>query len=214
VPRVPDGRGQGREGPQLAALLAGGRRIPAALRDAIAEARAWRDAAQAEARAGIERARREADEIREAAAARGRHEGLASVTELHAKALLERDRLLDHAREELIELAFGVAERVIGDVVRSRPELVVETASRAIEASRGRIELTIHAHPADLPSVREASPRLLSSSSAPRIRLVAGEGLSRGSVVVETELGRVEATIEAQLAALRRAVCAAPEGGS
>jgi flagellar biosynthesis/type III secretory pathway protein FliH len=181
--------------------------------DAIAEARAWRESAEAEARAVIERAGQEADAIREVAAGRGREEGLASVTEIHARALLERDRLLDRAREELIELAFGIAERVIGDVVRSRPDLVVELAARVIEGSRGRVELTIHAHPSDLPSLREAKPRLLSrSGGTPRIRLAPCEGLARGGVVVETELGRVEASIEGQLAALRRVASGSPEG--
>ncbi len=152
-----------------------------------------------------EEVRREAATIRATAVAEGRDEGLASVSEIHAAALRDRDRLLERAKEDLVELAFGIAERVIGELVRSHPRLVVDAAARALDESRARHELTVRASAADLATLQAGEPLLASHARGnPRIRFVADASIAPGDVVVETELGRVEASVGAQLRALRR----------
>src|SRR5512140_3040192 len=96
------------------ALVAPGRRrIPAALWDAVTEARRRLDAASAQAAAQLERAGEEARRLRAEAVVAGREEGLASLAELLARTAAERDRLLASSEPQLVELAFAIAGSVL-----------------------------------------------------------------------------------------------------
>lgn len=187
------------------AALATRRRIPAPLWDAAVEARRRLEAASAEAAALLSRAREEAERLRAAASRAGREEGLAGVTELLARAVAERDRLLASAEPQLVELAFAIARTVLARAVERDPGSVVETARRALEAARGRERVTVRAHPADLPALLEAA--LGREEVPPRaLAMRPDAAVERGGVVIETEVGTVEARLSSQLEALRRAL--------
>ncbi len=155
----------------------------------------------------VDGAREEAVAIRETAAAQGREEGLASVTELAARAALLRDRVLAQAEPELVELAFEVARRVLDVVAERDREVVVEVAGRALEAVRQRRELTVRVHPDDASALREQEARLYGRlAGAPCVAIVEDASVGRGGAVVETEAGTVDARLATQVDALRRAM--------
>ena len=185
----------------------GTRRIPAQLWDAAVEARRTLDSAAREARALVDSARAEALAIRESAAAQGREQGLASVTELAARAALLRDRVLAQAEPELVALAFEVARRVLDAVAQRDRAVVVEVAGRALEAVRQRRELTVRVHPDDASALREQEARLCGRlAGAPCIAVVEDASVGRGGALVETEVGTVDARLATQVDALRRAM--------
>jgi len=83
----------------------------------------------------------------------------------------------------------------------------VEVAARALEAARSREHVVVWAHPDDLDALRAAGPDL--AAALVRSRGIAWRGdaeVARGGVRVETEAGVIDATLEAQLEGLRRAV--------
>jgi type III secretion protein L len=179
------------------------RRVPKAWLDAEREARCLRTAAEEEARAVLDRARAEADALLAEARARGREEGLASAAAVVVRAAAERDRLLASAEDDLVDLAFEIARRVLASAAERGA--VAEVAARALEAARTREHVTILAHPADLDALRSAEPDLAALLvNARGLALRPDAGTERGGVVVETEVGRIDARLETQLAALRR----------
>ncbi len=187
--------------------LNGARRIPAELWDAAAEARQRAAEASIEASALVESARAQAEAIRAQAAAEGREEGLASATEVVARAALERQDLLASTEPQLVDLAFAVAQRVLARAVERDREAVVDIASRALEAVRQRVDVRLRVHPDDLASLRDAEPRLIERLARARcIALLSDTSVGRGGVVVETEAGSVDARLATQLAGLRRAL--------
>ncbi len=187
--------------------LNGARRIPAELWDAAAESRRRVAEAGIEARALVESARAQAEAIRARAAAEGREEGLASATEVMARAALERQDLLASSEPQLLDLAFAVAQRILTRVVERDRDAVVDIASRALEAVRQRIDVRLRVHPDDLASLRDAEPRLIERLvRAPCIALLGDSSIGRGGVVVETEAGTVDARLATQLEGLRRAL--------
>jgi flagellar biosynthesis/type III secretory pathway protein FliH len=193
----------------------GARRIPAKLWDAAAEARRRVAEAEAEARTLVAAARAEAETIRLAAGEAGREEGLARALECMTRAALERDRLLRASREQLVELAFDIAGRVLASIAEGDRRLVVETAARALELARRRAEIRLRAHPEDLEALRAAESRLLEQlQRAPRIAFEGDAGVGRGGVVVETEGGIIDARLATQLEGLRRALGSGAETGA
>lgn len=184
----------------------GGRRIPAVLWDAAVEAQRVRNDAAQEATALLEQARAEVGSLRARAAEAGRAEGLAQVQALVAGLVRARDRAIAEAEPQLIELAFSIAQRVLGRAVERDPEAVVQVARRAVAAARRQAELRVHAHPDDLAALRGAEPPLAEGAGlGKRLTFVADDLLERGGVRVETALGVVDASLESQLGALRRA---------
>lgn len=152
-------------------------------------------------------AERERDEALRAAAVAGREEGLAAAAAaLLAAAEMRRQRLVGLERE-IAAVALEVARKLVGRVVGERPELVTELARRALEPVRARREVLLRVNPADAPRLREEQPRLAALlDRAPGISIREDPGIEPGGVVVETEAGRVDARVEAQLAVLERAM--------
>ncbi len=192
---------------QAVARLPGRRRIPAVLWDAIVEARRHREEAVAACRAMRERSAAQVDAARTTAAAQGREEGLAGVTELMARAALAHDSALAAAERDIVDLAYAIASRVLARAVERDPASVVEIAARALSEARQRADVVLRAHPDDVAALRAAEPSLaLQLVRTRRIVLVPDGAVERGGVVIDTEVGRIDARLATQLEGLRRAV--------
>ncbi len=150
---------------------------------------------------------RERDETLRAATLAGREEGLAAAAAALLAAAEVRRQRLDGLEREIAAVALEVARKLVGRVVAERPELVTELARRALEPVRARREVLLRVNPADAPRLREEQPRLASLlDRAPGVSIREDAGIEPGGVVVETEAGRVDARVEAQLAVLERAL--------
>jgi flagellar biosynthesis/type III secretory pathway protein FliH len=168
-----------------------------------ASARAAAIIADAEARATalLEDARREAEAQRAEARAAGERDAHAAVASLLALAEARRDRALAEAAEEVVTLAVAVARRVIGEIVERERTLVTELARDAIERARGASRLTLAVSTAD-------AEALTSFAATHRLPLTVevDAALERGDCVVRSEVGTIDARLDTQLAALRRAL--------
>ncbi|MCU0313840.1 MAG: type III secretion system stator protein SctL, partial [Solirubrobacteraceae bacterium] len=187
--------------------------IPAEVHDAHREAQRL----LAEARAEGARVVASAADAREAARREGRdegrEEGLAEVTGLlvRARALAAATRA--EASADLRTLAVRIAEKVLGRALAAAPELAGDLCAAALEAARHQREITLRVHPDDLAAVEAARPRLRQLLlRAPDLALRADPTVGRGGCVVETEVGAIDARLETQLAAIERALAAAPAG--
>jgi type III secretion protein L len=175
-----------------------GRRIAAEVLEAKAEAARILEAARTEAEAlRVSVAKTAADEAREHEVARLAAQFIALRDEDNRRALRDVDRT--------IEVAVVLAERLIGEAIRVEPSRVAELAAAAIEEARGARRVRIDACPDDVAALGEALGAAGSSAE-----IAADPTLPRGSLVVHTDLGRVDARLQPQLgrlaAALREAL--------
>jgi len=165
---------------------------------AEAESQAARLLASAEA----ERA-----QVLRAAAHAGVEEGRARAAAALARVADVRERRMAELEEELAAVALEVARRILAEAIAARPETVAALARRALEPVRARREVALRVHPEDAPGVRAELPHLAALLvRAPGICLREDAAVGRGGVVVETEAGRVDARVEAQLALLEQAL--------
>jgi flagellar biosynthesis/type III secretory pathway protein FliH len=163
--------------------------------------------AEAEARNVRAAAAAERDDVRRAAAEVGRAEGLAQAGATLAGVAAAREQRLSGLERELAEVALDVAGKLVGRALAVDPALVLELARGALETVRARREVVLRVHPDDAVLLRTSSPALSSLlERAPALVLREDSGLVRGDVIVETEAGRVDARVEAQLALLEQAV--------
>jgi type III secretion protein L len=164
-----------------------GRVVPAVVLDARAEADAIRAAA-----------RGEADRARDTAQAAGSAQAAVDGAAVLVAAAAAAARLIEQARP---------AAKIVGRAVDLDASVMAEITAEAVAACRPRGVVRLRAHPRDLAALeREQAALLARLDGATALELVADETVGRYGCVVETTLGRVDARLDVQVAALERAI--------
>jgi len=171
----------------------------------LAEAEAQRAAGFAEGHAeGMARAREEAlAEVRTA---------LSSLEEMCAGVERRLAEIEDEAVPAAAGLAVEIAARVVRAEVAARPERVLDVIRAAMRRAVDRERLQVRVHPADLAMCRDAAPELIGTTGGiGRLDFFDDQRVTRGSCLLETNVGDVDATFESQLARIHEALFAPPD---
>jgi type III secretion system HrpE/YscL family protein len=185
-----------------------GRVIPAAVLDAQERAAALLASARAEA----DRVRADALAARDEARRQGREQGHADAAALLVAALAEADHVISAARTGVLAVAGQIAgrmvERIVGRALAVDPQVAADIAGEALGACRPRGgPVCLRVHPEDLPALEPRRAGLLGRLGAGAVlTFAADDRVGRGGCVVETPVGRVDARLETQIAALERAL--------
>ncbi len=117
--------------------------------------------------------------------------------------LLKRreDQMLETSLDRTTELAVALAERLIGGALQLTPEIIAAMASRALSEAKGARKARIEANPIDVDALREHTVSLGES-----IVIEPNADLARGSLVLHTDLGTIDARLTPQLERLARAL--------
>src|SRR5262245_46641918 len=185
-----------------------GRVVPAATLDARDEAAARLAAARADAEAIRTQAGEAHDEALQQGRDQGRAEAAAELATLLAAARVHAARVREASTPAAITLAVKMAEQIVGRAVTLAPEMMAEIVGAALEACRPRGDwVRVHVHPDDAAAVTARRDALAARAPAgAALDIVADEAVGRHGCIVETALGRVDARLETQLAALERAL--------
>ena len=114
-------------------------------------------------------------------------------------ALLEAfDRQTEQLDAQLADTVARTAVQLAGQVLRhelaAQPQLVATVASEAMHAIMlSARHVVVHLHPQDLPLVAEGAEEAIATRGA---RLVADPALARGDVLVESDVGHIDALVE------------------
>ena len=150
-------------------------------------------------------ARRQAEAVvASAAAAAGAEAREKEVARLAAGFLALREeeaRRAERDVDRVIDLAVLLAERLVGEAIRVEPARVAELAASAIQEARGARRVRIEASPEDVPALREALGAVEQIAD-----IQPDPMLHRGSLVVHTDLGRIDARLQPQLTRLAEAL--------
>ncbi|MBX3190601.1 MAG: hypothetical protein KF819_26610 [Labilithrix sp.] len=166
-------------------------------------------------------ARARADEIVRGASARAEQAAASAAAEARereiarvaAEVVLERIGLeakMEREIERTIAIAVALAERLVGEAIAVEPARIEALAREALREARGARNVRIEAAPADVEALRA----LLATAGETGFEIAASEELTRGSLVVHTEIGRVDARLAPQLARLAEALREAMKAGS
>lgn len=161
--------------------------------------------AREEAARIVEEAHARAADVADAAAREAREQEVARLAAAFLALRAEDERRAERELERVIELATLLAERLVGEAIRVEPARVTELAAAALRETRGARRVRIDAAPEDVPALTDALGAIGHAAEIhPDVRL------TRGSLVVHTDLGAIDARLEPQLtrlaAALREAL--------
>lgn len=181
---------------------------------------------QANTKAGkiIEEAQREAEKIKleaqkllakvekemEEAKKRGLEEGRAEGVETFTQKIFElkdlREKFLAEAEPEVTKLVLAIAEKVIGDLAIRQKEAITTIIRQAIERSLGD-RIVVRLHPDDWKRIKEEEKEFKERlDKTKHLYFKEDDTIQPGGCVVETEIGTIDAQLETQLKAIRKAL--------
>jgi flagellar assembly protein FliH len=107
-------------------------------------------------------------------------------------------RLEQRIAESVAASAVALARQVVRSELTTRPELVAAVATQAVDAVLLSAQhIRVQVHPADLALVEQGAADALAARGA---RLIGDASVTRGGCRIESDLGRIDATIEARWA--------------
>lgn len=120
-----------------------------------------------------------------------------------------RQELFEQARNELVEFAFALADRIVGARSQRENELVLETVAKCTREILDKTKLKIRVNPQQAEYIKENldAIRALDESIA-QIAVEADARVATGGCVVETDSGTADGRLQSQLAMLHRALVA------
>jgi type III secretion protein L len=168
--------------------------------DATIEAAQIVDAARAQARRILETAEQERQTVIEAARREGYDLGLQQWNAAVAEVNAARDRYVTESEPELIRLAVRIAQKIIGEELRTNPEAIVSVARQCLQGLGRERSLTMRVSPGDVDLVRRRIGLLREAAGFHRsIEVVADPAVSPGGCIVESECGVIDARLETQI---------------
>ncbi|NDD26844.1 MAG: hypothetical protein EB084_01055 [Proteobacteria bacterium] len=118
-----------------------------------------------------------------------------------------REKVLRSSEGAVAHLALQIAERVTQTAVTVNPEIIKNQVSFALEKVKDREHVTVRVNPEDLDVVRARRDMFQKILEGPKTFEINGDPkVDRGGVIIETNLGNVDARISTQLQALHVAV--------
>lgn len=165
-------------------------------------------AAEARARAVEAEAREQGYRAGLEAAREAQRALLAEVEALRAEVHAERERFFDGLEPEVVQLALGVAEKIIRQEVDLHPEIVVGIARAALSRLKEARTVRVTASPADAEVLRARLPESL-PHALDALEVAANPHVTAGGCLVDSDRGSVDARLERQL---ERAAAAVLEG--
>lgn len=104
------------------------------------------------------------------------------------------------AEDGLARLAREVAKKVVTSEIEARPELITPIVREALGYAKDATSVRIRVNPFDLPTLEEKRNELLAACAGIQgIEIVGDDALSRGSTMIETDGGVIDATVETKL---------------
>ena len=138
--------------------------------------------------------------------AEGESKGLAQVTEKLIRLQRLREEFYQQAEPEVMRLVMSIAEKVIGQIVEENPKLIRSVIKKALERSLGdRIVVRLNPEDYKVATAEESEFREVIDRTK-RIVFRQDDTIVKGGCVVETEVGTIDAQIETQLKAIRKAL--------
>ena len=113
---------------------------------------------------------------------------------------IQRQMMLDEARQSLVELAILLAEKVVRRMPAIDPTIVADQVTEALQHTAAAEPTVVRVHPTDRPLVERCLPRILMAlAEARHIDIEDDPSIEPGGCVVTAGRGRIDATLNKQL---------------
>jgi flagellar biosynthesis/type III secretory pathway protein FliH len=160
--------------------------------------------AEQAARALLEEAEQTARALRDEARQEGRQQGAAELAAAWVKLRTEENARDERDLDRTVDLARAMAERLIGEAIALEPAKIAALARQTLATAKQARRIVLVAHPDDARTLQAHVASLGLEHSA--LEIHADESRTRGSLLLETDLGIIDADLTIQLDRLARSL--------
>ncbi|MFO1518554.1 MAG: FliH/SctL family protein [bacterium] len=172
----------------------------------LEEARVEASQIKKEAREILEQVKAEMEKSRKQGEEWGYQDGLVQALEYLNKLHLLREKMFQNMEPQVVKLVFSIVERVIGQQMKENDTAILGVVKQALDAAIGN-KILIRLNPSDLEKVRANEALLLSRVEATKtISFKEDDTVKSGGCVVESEVGTIDAQLDTQLTAIKKAL--------
>ena len=171
----------------------------------IASAEASADKIRKEAQDLKDRIGKELEEAKRKGYEEGKEQGHSEMTEEIAKAKSLQEKFFKDAEPKMIKLVLSIAEKVIGEMVANHKEAIHSIVTNALERSLGD-KIIVKLNPQDYKNLQATDMQfkeLLDRTKQLNFR--EDDSIQLGGCVVATEIGTIDATLDTQMKAIKKA---------
>lgn len=173
------------------------------LTTALAEAQSIIEAAEKRAKELISDAEKNFERAREQGYEEGFQEGLSQATKQSIRLIEESTAVADTLAQEAAQLAVAISGSVINEELKLDPGIVKSIAITAIQESVIGDAVTIVVNPEDQAVLKDSIMQLRQIAGGAGVTVETDESFSRGSCLVRTDFGEIDARIESLLESVR-----------
>ncbi|HEY8528578.1 MAG TPA: FliH/SctL family protein [Paenibacillaceae bacterium] len=173
------------------------------------QARREEDAVRTEEarRAGHEEGYREGLRLAEEEVRRQWEERLAQARELVEQAYRAKENIIAESERFLVDLACGIAGKIVGKQLADAPELALRLIAEALSRRKEQGVITLCVSPDQFAFVHAARDELASvMDSQAELHILPDPAVKNGGCIVRSSFGSIDARVDTQLAAIREAL--------
>ena len=157
----------------------------------------------------VERIKAEATQVYEAEKKRGYEEGLAEGKMRMAEQMMSMAaKTVDYfasVETKVVEIVTNALKRILGSV--NEDELIVRVVRNALAVARNQKQVTLRVSPPQVDMLKQKVNEILADYPGITCLDVVGDSrLSKGGCILETETGIVDASVDVQVEAIRKAL--------
>jgi len=131
------------------------------------------------------------------------YQQLVESREIFIQAIRERHRLVASAEPELARLAIKIAERLVGEELKTNPETILGIVRLSLHGIGDREMVSLRVNPADydqVVAVRSEFEKMIEGLK--KFEVVVDAAIDPGGCAIETNLGNIDARLNTRIAAL------------
>lgn len=148
----------------------------------------------------------EREKARQNGFAKGYEDGLARLTERSVALEAAKEKFLNDAEPNVKKLVLTCVEKVIGKLVSDYEGVINSIVRQAVESALGE-RIAVRLNPEDFKAVTEDQLEFKDILGyTKRIHFKEDDTITKGGCIVETEVGTIDARLETQLKAIKKAL--------
>lgn len=175
-------------------------------RQILEEARSDAGRVKAEAKEVLAQVQEEMERSRKQGYELGYQEGLQQGLEMLQRVKELRQKLFDDNEREMVKLVFEIAEKIIGREFRENDKAIMNVIRLAVSDAVGD-KIVVHLNPQDYEKVKKNEAELMGKiESGKTLVFREDDTVKIGGCVVETDIGTIDAQLDTQLNAIKKAL--------
>ncbi len=172
----------------------------------IDEAREEARKIKTEAREILNQVQEEMERSRKQGEQRGYQEGLTQALEYLNKLHALREKMFEDMEPQVVKLSFSIAEKIVGQQIEENKMAILGIVKQALDAAIG-YKVLVRLNPSDYEKIKSQEAQLLAKVESTRtISFKADETVKVGGCMVESEVGAIDAQLDTQLNAIKKAL--------